>query len=350
MFRTSVALASCLAVMACSVPEQTTEEVVPEPSPSVEVRVPSPSPEPVADAVPVAEPSATPSPVVVAEPTANTPEEPEPVLVPDCSTGVFKQGGLILCRNGEPGAVVKLNGKAVAKFDDTGRASIGLAQHADLTANISMVSNEETYTEAYEIEPRQDSVRNLTLNCDVIDARTPEQKEHAGRAWVWKQDAFKTLNEGDGFWNGVDAPAEAPTSSPFGPTSKYRGVSETTGEPCDKTSVHRGQDFATPTGTPLLAPADGVVTLAAQLYYEGDTIFVDHGQGLVSIFMHLSEFDVEPGDVVKAGDVIGKTGNTGRSTGPHLHWGIKWRNTATDNRDGDFYIDPALLLDLKVEE
>ena len=83
------------------------------------------------------------------------------------------------------------------------------------------------------------------------------------------------------------------------------------------------------------------------LYYEGGAVFLDHGQGLVSVFMHMSKVDVTAGDKVEAGEQVGLSGNTGRTTGPHLHWAVKWRNQATLNRDEDFYIDPALLLALE---
>lgn len=266
--------------------------------------------------------------------------------LPTCDAGAWKQGGILFCQ-GEPGSIIKMNGKPVARLDEEGRGSIGIPTNAPEIATLSLPYKGGILSETLSIEPRQDEVRNLTgLDCDKVDARTPEQKDHAARAWVLKQDAFNTLHKGDGFWNGVSAPAEAPTSSPFGPVRNYTGVSKTSGETCNSTSVHRGQDFATLIGTPLLAPADGVITLADELYYEGNAIFLDHGQGLVSIFMHLSELDVKPGDLVKAGDVIGKTGNTGRTTGPHLHWAVKWQNTASEDRSGDFYIDPALLLEL----
>ena len=144
-------------------------------------------------------------------------------------------------------------------------------------------------------------------------------------------------------------PTDAPTSSPFGPTRKYIGVSKVTGEACDKVSVHQGYDMAAPVGTPVMAPASGTVILAdPDLYYEGGTVFLDHGQGLVSVFMHLSSVDVAVGDRVERGDLLAKTGNTGRTTGPHLHWAVKWRNVDAPNRSGDFYIDPALLLELPV--
>ena len=174
---------------------------------------------------------------------------------------------------------------------------------------------------------------------------------HASRSWVKKQDAFASFNTGPGALAGFIKPSDAPASSPFGPTRKYTGVSAVTGEPCESTSVHRGYDMATPVGTDVVAPAPGTVILAdPDLYYEGGTVFLDHGHGLVSVFMHLSEVTVAAGDVVSQGDLLAKSGNTGRTTGPHLHWAVKWRNPAADARDGDFYIDPALLLALPLEE
>lgn len=85
-------------------------------------------------------------------------------------------------------------------------------------------------------------------------------------------------------------------------------------------SVHWGIDVAQPTGTPVLAPADGQVTLAADLFLSGNTVFIDHGQQLTSAFLHLSRVAVDPGDWVRQGDRLGEVGSTGRSTGPHLDW------------------------------
>lgn len=265
---------------------------------------------------------------------------------PTCKAGALTQGGLLLC-TGEPGTTVKLDGKPVAKFDASGRASVGLQQHAPTSFKITLSDSGATVTENLTIAERNDEYRELTgLDCDKVDARTEAQKAHASRSWVKKQDAWVKFNEGQGFWSGALKPADGPTSSPFGPTRKYTGVSKTSGETCESTSVHRGQDFATPVGTLVKAPAGGTIILAdPDLYYEGGSVFLDHGQGLISVFMHLSEVDVEDGQKVEAGEVIAKTGNTGRTTGPHLHWAVKWRNTATDDRGGDFYIDPALLLD-----
>lgn len=101
-------------------------------------------------------------------------------------------------------------------------------------------------------------------------------------------------------------------------------------------AYHSGIDIARPTGTPVLAPADGVVILAADHPFtlEGNLLMIDHGGEFNSAFMHLSRIDVHVGDRVRRGQVIGAVGMTGRATGPHLHWGLKWR---------DARIDPLLL-------
>jgi murein DD-endopeptidase MepM/ murein hydrolase activator NlpD len=99
---------------------------------------------------------------------------------------------------------------------------------------------------------------------------------------------------------------------------------------------HRGVDVAAPAGTPVGAMADGVVSLAAQdLYFTGGTVMIDHGYGLHSIYAHLSEVGISPGQAVRQGEAIGRVGATGRVTGAHLHWGVFWFERA---------IDPALLV------
>ena len=94
-------------------------------------------------------------------------------------------------------------------------------------------------------------------------------------------------------------------------------------------------DIAAPEGTPVLAPASGVVTLADDLYITGGTVLLDHGHGVSSNFLHLSRIDVAVGDTVAQGETIGLVGATGRATGPHLHWGMNWF---------DVRVDPLLVL------
>jgi murein DD-endopeptidase MepM/ murein hydrolase activator NlpD len=96
-------------------------------------------------------------------------------------------------------------------------------------------------------------------------------------------------------------------------------------------SYHGGMDIAAPTGTPVLAPAPGVVRLAAGPFsLEGNLVILDHGRGLHSAMMHLSRIDVAVGQIVRQGEAIGAIGSTGRSTGPHLHWGLTWNGVRVD--------------------
>ena len=278
-------------------------------------------------------------------PTADTVSTTGPAT-PVCG-GALAQGGLVICR-AEPGEAITVAG-VTQTADSTGTAQFGINTNAPSV--IGWSASGGAFGDLV-IAPREDEFRTIKgFDCDKVDARSPEQKAHAARSWQIKQDAFARLNPGAGALHGFIKPSDAPTSSPFGPTRKYIGVSKVTGQPCESTSVHRGYDMAAPVGTPVIAPAGGTVILAEpDLYYEGGTVFLDHGRGITSVFMHLSEVDVTSGDTVKRGDLLAKTGNSGRTTGPHLHWAVKWRNIASTDRSGDFYIDPALLLGLPLSE
>jgi murein DD-endopeptidase MepM/ murein hydrolase activator NlpD len=267
--------------------------------------------------------------------------------VQETCDGALTQGGLVICR-GAPGTVFTVAGRKLTA-DASGSAQFGIT--TDAPSVIGWSSGSGAFGDLA-IAARHDDFRTIKgFDCDKVDARSEDQKAHAARSWVKKQEAFADFNDGPGALTGFIKPADMPASSPFGPTRKYIGVSKVTGEPCESVSVHRGYDMAAPVGTPIVAPAAGTVILAdPDLYYEGGSVFLDHGHGLVSVFMHLSEVDVKAGDVVERGDPLAKSGNTGRTTGPHLHWAVKWRSPEASDRGGDFYIDPALLLELPVTD
>lgn len=280
---------------------------------------------------------------------------PTPVLADEVSitcAGEAKQGGLLLCTAPADSTLVVSGPDGEARrevpVNADGIATVGLRRNEDTILVISSVEH-ESVEQIFTLGERDDPFRTIEgLDCDKVDARTEEQKAHASRSWVKKQTAFKTFASGDGARNGFIRPSDGPASSPFGPARKYIGIGKD-GEPCERTSVHQGYDIAIPVGTDIIAPAAGTVTLAdPDLYYEGGTVFLDHGDGLVSVFLHMSEVDVSAGDEIAVGERLGASGNTGRTSGPHLHWAVKWRNPASTERGSDFYIDPALLLELEV--
>ncbi|MCQ4346192.1 peptidoglycan DD-metalloendopeptidase family protein [Pseudomonas stutzeri] len=118
-----------------------------------------------------------------------------------------------------------------------------------------------------------------------------------------------------------DRPVAGPLSSPFGLRRFFNG---------EERNPHSGLDFAVPSGTPVKAPAAGTVILVGDYFFNGKTVFVDHGQGLISMFCHLSQIGVKVGDELARGAVLGKVGATGRATGPHLHWNVSLNDARVD--------------------
>jgi len=159
---------------------------------------------------------------------------------------------------------------------------------------------------------------------------TPEQEKQIEEGQQVKKDYLNRVTP-EREWSGkFTAPADAEISDVFGSQRIFNGKTS---------SPHLGLDFRVPSGTPVAAMNDGTVLLARPLYFEGNFVVVDHGQGLLTLYLHLSEFKVKEGDQVKRGQEIGLSGGTGRATGPHLHVAVRWQGT---------YLDPARLLSLRL--
>ncbi len=134
-------------------------------------------------------------------------------------------------------------------------------------------------------------------------------------------------------WTGsFRAPVNSAPTDSFGTRRIFNGELD---------SIHKGMDFRAPMGTPVRAGNSGVVVLARPLYFEGNCVVIDHGLGLWTISMHLSRIEVREGEHVEAGQRIGLSGATGRVTGPHLHWAVRWEGA---------YLDPAKLLRMNLGE
>jgi hypothetical protein len=132
------------------------------------------------------------------------------------------------------------------------------------------------------------------------------------------------------YWHGpFSKPVDGAPANNFGQRSVFNGQSR---------GSHRGADFSSPKGAPIRAPGGGRIVLVDDLYYSGNTVLIDHGLGLFSLLAHLSRTDVRVGDLVPAGAVVGAVGATGRVTGPHLHWTLRF---------GSAVVDPMSLLALK---
>jgi len=159
---------------------------------------------------------------------------------------------------------------------------------------------------------------------------SPEQQAQIAEGVKIKQDYLGRVTP-DREWRGnFAAPVDAATSDVFGSQRIFNGVAQ---------RPHFGLDYRVPSGTPVHAMNQGTVLLARFLYFEGNCVVIDHGQGLLTLYFHLSDFKVKEGETVKGGQEIGLSGGTGRATGPHLHVAVRWEGT---------YLDPARLLQLSL--
>ena len=159
---------------------------------------------------------------------------------------------------------------------------------------------------------------------------TPEQVKQIEEGQQIKKDYLNRVTP-DRQWSAQFlAPANAAISDVFASERIFNGKTS---------SPHLGLDFRVPSGTPVEAMNDGTVLLARPLYFEGNFVVLDHGQGLLTLYLHLSEFKVREGDRVKRGQEVGLSGGTGRATGPHLHVAVRWQGT---------YLDPAQLMKLRL--
>ncbi len=308
----------------------------PATQPAVSAAPPIVAPLIISEALPP--PPVTPPPVV-----AEAPAQPDSPSISCVSSTT--QGGAIVCRT-TPAATISLDGKTVAIASMGGIAIVGLTRDAPAQVRIGSkpLSSEYEVMATVDVLPRTDTVSKLTMECDQISAQTPQQKRHAEVSWVKKDEALKTFAPPLAPVSFIK-PADGPYSSPYGATRTYTPKTND----CEPTvNVHNGQDIAIPTGTAIRAPMAGTVILAdPDLYYEGGCVFLDLGYGLVSVTMHMSRIDVKAGDRVEQGALLGLSGATGRVTGPHLHWAIKYRNVNSSDRGTDIWLDPVLMLGLK---
>jgi murein DD-endopeptidase MepM/ murein hydrolase activator NlpD len=267
-------------------------------------------------------PAAPDAPSQVAPPVEAQPPAipPPPATMSLACAGAFTQGGVALCRT-LPRAALTVDGHASGEADAQGWVVIGFTREHAPTARVEARLGGESAAQTYDIAPRVFDIQRIDgLPQQTVTPTDPEVLARIQREAALKQDAFVSAADIEGFLDGFILPVEGAVV-----TGRWGNQRILNGTP---STPHFGYDLAAPIGTPIRAPAAGVVTLAEpDMHYEGGLVFIDHGQGLITMYLHMSRLDVRAGDTVEQGQIIGAVGASGRATGPHLCWRMKLRNT-----------------------
>jgi murein DD-endopeptidase MepM/ murein hydrolase activator NlpD len=237
-------------------------------------------------------------------------------------SGKLEQGGLATGFLSAGTQSLKFNGTAIT-FAPDGRFLIAFDRDAIPVAQLEAIAADGTILRrTLAVAPRQWQIESLPT---LPRGTTPTPEFLARRKLELDQiAAARAIDSGSQGWRQRFIwPATGRISGVFGSQRIYAG---------EPGAYHAGVDVARPTGTPVVAPADGVVILAAAAPFslEGNLLMIDHGMGLNSAFLHLSRIDVKVGQAVRQGETLGAIGMTGRATGPHLHWAVKWREARID--------------------
>lgn len=236
-----------------------------------------------------------------------------PLLTID--TAPASQGG-VLRGTVTQGASVSLDGRPVRVADD-GSFIVAFDRDAPAVAVLQASNAAGVIERRFAVAPFAWRIEHVNARMTGGAASTAEFRARRQGETAAIAAARATAVSSDGWRQAFIWPVRGRISGKFGSQRVYRG---------EPGSFHSGTDIAAATGTPFVAPADGVVTLAAEAPFtlEGYLLIVDHGMGLSSAFLHNSRLDVRVGDVVRQGQTLGLVGATGRASGPHMHWGMRW--------------------------
>ncbi len=264
---------------------------------------------------------------VSAPPPLSVPPPPHPIAKPARTgftlEGTARQGGVLYGYAPSLARVVTIDGMRVPVAAD-GRFLIAFDRDAASTATLDAeLADGAHVTQTLAVAPGEWRIENVDAS---PTANVPSAEFQARRPMeLARIAASRALNpQSNGWRQAFIWPVKGRISGLFGSQRIYRGTPG---------SYHSGVDIVAATGAPFVAPADGVVVLAAvdeTFTLEGHLLIVDHGMGLSSAFLHCASLTVKEGDVVRQGQLLGTIGATGRATGPHLHWGMKWRDARLD--------------------
>ncbi|MEX2489652.1 MAG: peptidoglycan DD-metalloendopeptidase family protein, partial [Pseudomonadales bacterium] len=169
----------------------------------------------------------------------------------------------------------------------------------------------------FQVKPKEYAVQRLTIENKRKVNPYKKDMDRINRERKEMNSAFTRFEAQASPTTSFRLPIEGPVSSPFG---LKRILND------QPRSPHSGLDIAADEGKPIKAPAPGTVSVTGDYFFNGKTVILDHGQGLITMYCHMSRMDVETGDIVAAGDILGAIGQTGRVTGPHLHWSVSLNN------------------------
>jgi murein DD-endopeptidase MepM/ murein hydrolase activator NlpD len=267
---------------------------------------------------------------------AATPARVVDVLPPDLRV----PGGLALLPlaavGDDPGAVYFGEYRAPVVYTDAGwTAIVGIpldaapGQHTARWVVPGPATGEATLP--FDVAPKTYAEQRLKVNPRHVDPPAADLERIAAERGRIEAALGTYSGDLEPAWR-FTAPVAGARSSSFGLRRVFNGQSR---------NPHSGMDIAAPTGTVIRNPAPGRVLETGDFFFNGQTVFVDHGQGVVMMYCHLSRIDVRPGDVVTTGQALGLVGATGRVTGPHLHWGVAVNRAM---------VDPALFLEPPVPQ
>ncbi len=242
-------------------------------------------------------------------------------------SGRFVQGGHAVGRTW-PRALVFVDGEALTAASSSGWFLVGFDRDAPASTEIEVRLEGRTARRRLDIAPGEFDITRIDgLPPSTVTPTDPDLLARIAREVELKTEGFASRIDADHFRDGFIWPLER-----FRISSRWGAQRVLNGTPA---RPHYGVDLAAPAGTVIRAPAAGRVTLAERdLHFEGGLTLIDHGQGLITAYLHQSRIDVRAGQDVRRGDSLGRVGMSGRATGPHLCWRMKWRNRN---------MDPALL-------